>query len=206
MLKDKVAKSGDPILMHGTRHLCSSIDPRAEGEKWARSIYHPSMKNYVVLGVGCGYHLRALEPMVSQGGRILAIELDCRLKEFLSSQPPFASCVEIAFFPQYSDKEQDQILKLLPQSSLRIVRFDPCYRLFPLPYSQIEKLLLGRDPQALKQLTFQREELSWTHAISKTLPAGEKHRALSIKDLPLSRAGGDAEEKTIWSLLRELVK
>ena len=84
------AKSGAPtlqvVLSDGRkRFLHSPYDPQEEAQRWAVLQEFGPRDIVVVFGIGLGYHVRELVPLLSPTNRLILVEADPSLQNYLAS-------------------------------------------------------------------------------------------------------------------------
>jgi hypothetical protein len=84
------AKIGAPtlqvVLSDGRkRFLHSPYDPQEEAQRWAVLQEFGPRDIVVVFGIGLGYHVRELVPLLSPTNRLILVEADPSLQNYLAS-------------------------------------------------------------------------------------------------------------------------
>lgn len=81
------SKKSEPILSYNGKLLASSVDAQKEASAWVErnGAQLSQVKNVIVLGVGCGYHLSALQ-LKRPEIKIVAVDLVEELISFTRSQ------------------------------------------------------------------------------------------------------------------------
>lgn len=129
------------------RHLCSTVDPSKEAEQWDQ--HHASRtaacKAIIVLGIGCGYHLRALKKK-SRSIRVIGVE---------SSKPVQAAALQVHPLDLHSDEFVDsadhQIVREATREPYAVLVHEATAFGDPTLY-QTRNFLLGRTPSGLRWL------------------------------------------------------
>src|SRR6516162_293586 len=69
-----MAKNSELTFTVDGRHLCSSINPSKEAKSWVvhHEKYWKNCETVIVVGLGCGYHVRALQ--IAGCPHVIAVE------------------------------------------------------------------------------------------------------------------------------------
>lgn len=60
-------------------YLCSKVDPIKEAERWADTVYEEDREEFVVYGIGLGYHIKALSKKLKSYQRLYVIDVNVDL-------------------------------------------------------------------------------------------------------------------------------
>jgi hypothetical protein len=207
MLEKVRSKDGNLVAKYDGRWLASSVRPIEEAQKWVSQLpvtIH-KVRTVIVLGVGCGYHLKALAKTLNNK-KILAIDTNADFIKFCDEHHG----VDLAHvqFAQASDTTElfknNKLIKTI-QASYFIVEYKPVVELDIEKYAELKTNLLGRDFSAFRELYNKREDLKKILSIYK--PTIDVSEPLTIKLLihMLKDNSGDCNAKML-RILRELVK
>jgi hypothetical protein len=146
------AKNSELIFTMNGRHLCSSFNPTREAHQWA-TFHQPQWKDceaIVVLGVGCGYHIRALQSL----SKAQVVALD--------SNPSIVAAALRVHPLDLKDSDtiaveevSSSILPALEQATRKpysVLIHEPSAFARPEWFSSTKDFLLGRNPKGLQWL------------------------------------------------------
>ncbi|MCM2283006.1 MAG: hypothetical protein NDI61_14285 [Bdellovibrionaceae bacterium] len=207
MISVETSRCGMPVITKDGRYLASSVDPVREAEAWAHDCRASlgGVKAVAILGLGSGYHVRALmaqEPQLT----ILVIESDARVAEavlrLMPEIPAKIVCVE-SDWSQLLDHERARALTHIP---FVVARHAPSCQFDCLFYQRAEALILARDRAGFFLQLRDRPALLRSVARDKleAIPVGP----ISIKTVLDVLRPDSAEEREVlmWKILGELVK
>ena len=212
MISIEATRSGHSVLRKNGRLLGSSIDPMREAVQWTEKV---SAKNQVVvLGLGTGYHV--VELMKRPGAKVLTIEADPEVVEKALCLNPTLSRHDIVVEPNWQYLVHSARFRDALQGIFEIAPHGPSVQIEPDYFSNVERLLLGRDKISfLLQLKLRPELLALLDADAIALLAeqesGEllsaKNEAISVKTVKklFSNRADHSVERRLWRVLEELV-
>jgi hypothetical protein len=107
MIQTETSRSGHFILKRDGRFLASSFDPVREGHVWAAHAVGTAealgCHTFLVLGLGCGYHVSSLSSAMTDAGhvdkKILVIEASAEVAKETLAQITFAPNVTVLVEP-----------------------------------------------------------------------------------------------------------
>lgn len=145
-----MARNSELVFTLDGRHLSSAINPTREAHQWVS--HHQSQwkdrESVIVLGLGCGYHVRALK--AATAAQVLVLEPDLGVIKSALRVHPF-------------DLQESQIFRLEDASSLRrhpalqeatkrsycVLTHEPSAFLYRELFGTAKQFLLGRQREGL---------------------------------------------------------
>ena len=147
------AKNSELIFTLKGRHLCSSINPTREAHQWA-SVHQESWKDcdaIIVLGIGCGYHVRALQG-ISQA-QVVAIDPNQEVvAAALRVHPLDLKETEALALDSTSKFEKCLPLEQATRKSYAVLVHEPSAASHPELFTELKDFLLGRRAEGLQWL------------------------------------------------------
>jgi hypothetical protein len=219
-----IAKNGLPVIKKNGRYMSSSVDPAKEAQTWAeramelvhtrsaRKTQAPVPAHIFVLGLGAGYHIVALKKICPQS-EIVVLENDPLVVSAAESLQPQLQTERIAHIISEPEVrrliENKKFCEFLNKPYL-ILKHGPSLQVEPEYFTEVERLLIGRDPLAFLVLLKTRPELYSLldpEAINRLLGNGGSE-LVSIKTIQklFSKSSGFNQERRMWKVLEELVK
>jgi hypothetical protein len=197
----ETAKNSELIFTSGGRHLCSTIHPTKEARQWIA--HHESLwkncRTIIVLGLGCGYHVRALK-MINTPARVFVLEPSQEIMQAALKIHPFdLGQSEIAIWKNRKDLEDNYHLRNITKKSYAVLTHEPSAFANPEFYADAKQFLLGRDTAGLRWL-FENREMA--------APEISEPQEISIKTLdPLwqKQLAGEEPLQPVMHALRELI-
>jgi hypothetical protein len=179
------AKNSELIFTVDGRHLCSSVNPTKEAQQWTTN-HQDHWKDcgaVIVLGLGCGYHVRALRTATHL--EVVAVETDpAVISAALRVHPLDLKESEIVSFAEESDLTQSDALIRATRKSYAVVLHDASIFTKRSQMLAVRRFLLGRQKDGLEWL-FKNRNLPFT--------GHTQNFSAASPDLP------------IWNALRELI-
>jgi hypothetical protein len=200
------AKSGHAVAKWAGRLVCSSVQPLLEADAWAKKNAPRvrGLQQVLVLGVGCGYHLAALQrecPSVA----ILAVDTQKELID-LAKRENGLDVTDIQFLAvadQHAFVKSAKVQRFV-KSEYSVLKFAPAISTSPAIYKEIEDLALGRVGQGFHFILSQRPELF--EVLDAERAMAQPRELISIKNVEAAiRGGTDAMAGLLIRALRELV-
>ena len=186
----ETSRTGAEVLIVGNLATASLVNPEREAEQWAdvqmkRVLASRSMETIVVIGVGSGFHIRALQNKISDRDlkcSIVAIDTCVESIQFVSPQISNVAILHanlengIDFFFARED-----VSPWLVQT-FTLLKHKPTIARVGAPLRNLETWLVGRTPEAFSA------HLKLRPQIAAALNAGRAHRIaetplVSIRDL-----------------------
>ena len=140
------------VQMDRKLYLCSRIDPLKEGEAWAENTYDPSIKYFIIYGMGLGYHIKALKQKLHQEQKIYILESN---KQVYETCLPYIS-KEILEDPRIQILHTKNPIKMrdlfnkIPMNESQFTAYLPCVKVIPPSLIGIKQLV---EKQLLKKNT-----------------------------------------------------
>jgi hypothetical protein len=195
------AKNSELTFTVDGRHLCSSHNPTREAQSWVID-HRAELENcegVIVLGVGCGYHIRAL--MTTLQIQVVVVEAHRSIAEAsLRAHPLDLSEANVVVAADLTTVRESRVLKTLTTKSYAVIGFEPSFAQSPEFYRAARTFMLGRSVEGLAWL-FGNRGMSLPHRI-------ENRGGVSLKaldgDLQLQREGR-APLQPLLQALRELI-
>ncbi|RME14218.1 MAG: hypothetical protein D6797_09350 [Bdellovibrio sp.] len=172
MLEIRKSRNGQTVALWDGRHLCSSIDPLAEAQKWCQG-YQKKIERggaLVVLGLGCGYHV---EELLKENHLIIVIEKQEKLIDLFSQRCTSASLYLLS--GKVEELFKEEVLISVLRGHYQVLDHDPSQITDLLFYKKVRRLLLGRRVEEAKAILKRRkdvrpiqiqEDLSSDHLVS----------------------------------------
>ncbi len=183
MVERVQTKKKQVALKCNGKFICSSVDPLAEASKWVEKYKSQIIrhKQAVVLGVGCGYHLVALQKQFV-GLNIIAIDTNHEFIKFCESEHAL-DLSNVTFLEIHNADQLNESRRLgkVLQNRYAILRFVPATQVDEKIYSKMTELLTGRTAEAAVFLSHIRKELSAILKLSSEAVLGNE--LISIKTL-----------------------
>lgn len=217
MIDIEPSRSGHPVLRKDGRYLASSLDPVREADLWLASCEEQigDAPNIVVLGLGSGYHVRALLARFPQRN-IVALEGDADVASAVARLMPDIPSETICFVGDGTRLFEHPRLRSAVHGVFRLLIHAPSCQAMPEYYQRIKMCLLARDRQGLELQLRARPELANVLDMRRllTLPPApiSVKSVLSLLCAPKIARGDTAEtgrnerEILFWRALGELVK
>ena len=149
------SKSGNATLLgifpDGTQKaLHSKYDPINEAEQFIETIYSKEKANYVLIGLGLGYHLNSLHKKISSEDRIIIIEKNPFLFRLALSQNDFSRILKNPKVSWHIDINPDQIEQIFfeDRANLALNGFTP---VILKPLMELEKVYYNLIQQEIEQ-------------------------------------------------------
>ncbi|MCB0349612.1 MAG: hypothetical protein KDD38_00415 [Bdellovibrionales bacterium] len=162
MIEVVQTKSLLPAIKWNGNFICSSIDPMLEAQKWVdkNKTRIIRQKQVIVLGVGCGHHLVALQKNFP-GLHILAVDVQNEFIQFAQREHALelSNVVFVNAHTANSFKSNPRLLSAL-NSRYAVLVFAPAHQKASALYMEFEELLLGRTDAGANFLCQVRKELS----------------------------------------------
>jgi len=128
------SRSGIPTLLRvspdgSKKSLHSKYDPIQEATQFIDAIYSNENSNYILIGLGLGYHLKDLNRRISPQGRIIIFEKNPSLVRLALSQNSFSDALSNPGVSIYIDADPNKIEKILHEdrATLAIHGYTPIY-------------------------------------------------------------------------------
>jgi hypothetical protein len=147
------AKNSELIFTFGGRYLCSSINPTKESQQWVASQQErwKDSDAIIVLGLGCGYHVRALRSI--SHADVVAVETNRTMISAASRVHPLdLKESDVVHFESESDLASSPALVRATQKSYTVLLHDPSVFLRRDLFLAARRFLLGRNQDGLKWL------------------------------------------------------
>lgn len=203
-------QSGESILKWNGKFLCSRVDPHKEAEQWIHQVTKEvgQVKNLIVLGLGCGFHIEALRRH-RPNANILVIERFKEVVDFYKNQyqESFKS-ISVICVESLTDILNSAHMQLAVKEWYTVLPHQPSYFMDRQFYSAVKSALNGRSLQSLRFILEQRPLYKKIISVESIFsqndgePLGLKTLAESVKaDLV-----GSSREAMLISTLRELIK
>ena len=149
----ETAKNSELIFTVSGRHLCSSVHPTKEAQQWIS--YHQALwqncRTIVVLGLGCGYHVRALKNATDADVVVLEASREV-IQAALRVHPLDLRESEIVHWSSVEVLKASKALIAATKSSYAVLIHEPSAFGNPELYSQTKEFLLGRKSDGLRWL------------------------------------------------------
>jgi|GEM_PF-4752159 len=149
----ETARNSELIFTYQQRHLCSSIHPTREAQQWAS--YHQAKwrecRSIIVLGLGCGYHVRALK--MATDARIVVLEPSREvIQAALRVHPLDLSESELLHWNSVESVTAFSALAEATKNSYAVLVHEPSAFANPSLYLETKEFLLGRKENGLRWL------------------------------------------------------
>ncbi len=120
--------------------LCSHVNPQGEAQIWADSILGASAGQWIVLGVGAGFHLRALTLRFPED-EFLFLDFDANVE----LRAPIGDRKKIIILEPLFESGQvfNQVILNCLKTGFRVISFKPSWSGLETNFRRIESLLLG---------------------------------------------------------------
>lgn len=149
----ETARNSELIFTYQRRHLCSSIQPTREAQAWIA--HHQKQwrdcRTIIVLGLGCGYHVRALK--MATDARVLVLEPSREvIQAALRVHPLDLNESDLFHLPT-----TEAVAGILPiaeatKNSYCVLVHEPSAFAHPSLYLETKEFLLGRKASGLRWL------------------------------------------------------
>lgn len=196
----ETARNSELIFTLRGRHLCSSIHPTKEAQQWIahhHSLWH-ECRSIIVLGLGCGYHVRALK--MSPDAKVLVLEPSRDvIQAALRVHPLDLSEAELFHWTSVNDITVVPALVEATKQSYAVLLHEPSAFSNPDLYTETKEFLLGRKEQGLRWLF---------HNRGVEMPAMSETREINFKTLDFlwhKQLQGEAPVQPTMQALRELI-
>lgn len=205
MLRISKAKNGSRVLSWAGKALCSAYDPEKEARNWAQRVKktHPEARRFIVLGLGAGYQLRALELEFPQA-KVYAIEAKLEVVEFYNKYvAKSGENVECHYLKDYDAFLSSELLQNIIDKSFQVVSFSPARETNSEFYRDVQELLLARRVEDFNKYIQQNDGFE----IFKSISIGRE--LLTIKDLNELMEEPKSKSTKLYSavkILNELVR
>lgn len=198
----ETARNSDRIFSCGGRHLCSTVDPTREADQWvqAQAGLIGGCQSVIVLGLGCGYHVRALKRLNEFRVHVLETSEEVIHAAF-KIHPLDLFPGDVLPLPDLESLFENEEIKDASRESFAVVLHEPSLALNPTLYHQTRDFLLGRHPKGVRWLFVNR---GWEAPRLEELSEG----LLSLKGLDpfLDRQSrGEIAPLPLLLALRELI-
>jgi hypothetical protein len=148
-----LAKNSELIFTQQGRHLASSVHPTREAHQWVA--HHEAQwkdaETILVLGIGCGYHLRALASTSKK--RVIGCDIN---KDFvrgaLRIHPLDLKESEMCLFENLNDLEHNTALTKATQTSYAVLVHEASVFANRPLFQEAQHFLLGRTRAGLQWL------------------------------------------------------
>ncbi len=213
MMEVKLSQTGFPILLVEGKPLVSQRDPLKEAKAWVdlHKTQFTAVNSVFVLGVGCGYHLVALQETFH--GRIVAIESNLNFLSFAREHLSL-NLTDVYLLPwvTWDSFRDDRKVREAIGGTYAVINHLPSQTTARAVYREIQDLLIGRTLDDFESLLSVRSDLN--HNLSrKSLLNWRKCREfaapdqrLSIRDLKEVFKSGSDKDISMVNLLMELVR
>jgi hypothetical protein len=146
-----VAKNSELVFKVAGRHLASAFNPTKEAHGWIN--HHQEIwrdcETIIVLGVGCGYHLRALKS--ASGAKILALDRDKKIiQAALRIHPLELSESEVAVLAPLTEISAHPAFIQATRGSYAVLVHEASAFVRPELYQSAKDFLLGRTAEGLR--------------------------------------------------------
>lgn len=148
-----LAKNSELIFTDQGRSLCSQVNPTREAHQWV-SHHEASWRDreaIIVLGVGCGYHLRALAAAANVA--VFGCDLNCaHIAGALRIHPLDLREANLIHFTKTEDLASNNALRNVTQKSFAVLLHEPTAFVHSDSYRRAKHFLLGRTADGLAWL------------------------------------------------------
>jgi hypothetical protein len=200
------SKNDETVVRRDGRYLASSINATRESEQWL-NLHRAQLQGAhvaIVLGVGCGYHLREL---AKQFQNLKIIAMDCQEELIAIAKAEHSVDLMHVQFLHVNDLKsitESEVLKQALAQFYTVLNFGPAQSGFEKLYSQIEEFVCGRVLHGLSYLMHLRGENFGKKLFC--VDAHAKNKLISIKDLLQCESSiSDLKTRSCLMALRELV-
>jgi hypothetical protein len=218
VISKESARTGLPVLKKNGRFIDSSIDPAREALAWVEKqapvgqLVGQSVgqlfDQWIVLGIGSGYHVAALvahlaESKISQP--ILVIDNDNELVDAAKIICPSLSACKIVVETDWRKLVDNVDFCDAVGSVYKICEYGPSFQIDPVYFKAVHSLLRGREKVSFLHLLKTRPDLLSSlnpQAILK-LP-DEPVSVRTMCDL-FSEQAFSSRERRLWRILEELI-
>jgi len=196
----ETAKNSELIFTLAGRHLCSSVQPSREAQQWIS--YHQSLwencQTVIVLGLGCGYHVRALK-MATDANILVLDSSRAVIEAALRVHPLDFRDSDIIFWDSVQNLSFSKPLIAATKNAYAVLIHEPSAFENPDLFLTTKAFLLGRKAEGLRWLFQNRglpipEFIDGTE-INMTTLDGVWHRQLA----------GNEHSQPVMQALRELI-
>jgi hypothetical protein len=209
MISIEPSRSGHPVLRKNGRYLASSVDPVRDAEKWLESVGErlSDVPAIVVLGLGCGYHARALlrrKPDL----RVVLVESDPEVAKHACEFIPEIAVEMICAEPDWTKLLDHAALRTITSGLFRVVRHPSSCQADSAYYDRAEALLLSHDRLGFFLQLRDRPELLRAMLMDRldSLPQQPVSVKSVLSVLRPTGLGVSERELLLWKILGELVK
>lgn len=204
MIEIVTSKSGQPVVRRDGRLLASRFEPATEAAAWLerRRTLLDNVRTVFVLGLGAGYHVRALTEQTT--ARVHVLEPDAELIEVVRELHDFPARTLIEHVDSARELRASKTVRESLKESFIVLEYAPGRHGFESWFKEASVQLVAREWGAL---TWQWQLKTGTSLDAQ--PRVEKTAApLTIYDLEQTELVQDGEERErmLIKALRELVK
>ena len=153
-IESLASRAGHKIFTYSQMSLCSRVDPVKEAERWVDRCSGDvkEAQAILVVGVGCGYHLKCLVDRF-RGKKIYALDVEPSVLDAVHQIHRLDLC-SVRFLQASSASnllENSQLKSVLAERHV-ILKFGPATQLYQDNYDDIHRALLGRNEVGLQLL------------------------------------------------------
>ncbi|MEQ1875772.1 MAG: hypothetical protein ABL958_03940 [Bdellovibrionia bacterium] len=195
--------------------LASRTDPVREARGWAER-FGPlvrGVRSIFVLGIGGGFHIREL---AKQNPRKKIVAVDFVEELVLKYRESADRDVQSVYVERPHDLFEIEAVREALTGSFVVGRHSPSIKCAPQFYADVDRLLIGRDPQAFYSQVQSRPDdlglfgkISFQPVRTRGLVDAHDRKPVSINQISQSirKKGGPFDDRAmVWLLLSELVK
>ncbi|OFZ17856.1 MAG: hypothetical protein A2Z20_05760 [Bdellovibrionales bacterium RBG_16_40_8] len=207
MIERSQSRNKKNILTRNGHLLCSQIDPMREAQRWVDKHRErlSSQKRAIILGVGCGYHLVALEKMLPALD-ILAIDTEIEPIDFTCREHSLDLMnTKMILINNSCEFKENQKIQNVVKTRYDVLKFAPATAMNEKTYALYLNYLVGRTEEGLQFLLSHRPNLK--NALNYELLSSVGNDLISIKTIEAAAIHKEqSRENLIFLALRELVK
>lgn len=208
LLKLETARNGESVFTVDGRSLVSSFDPSKEAHAWAQNALEQiaDRKSAIVIGAGCGYHIKALKNLRSDLA-ILTIESSEKIATSVLDIHPSLNASDIIIAATPFELTDSLKFRDFITGRFAILTHPAQAFMREAWTADVTRFLTGRDSLAfLLQLRMRPELYALFDEEKIAALAGQQNpiSILTIRDLfkPEAKA---SRERRLWRVLEELI-
>lgn len=123
-------------------YLCSKVDPVKEAERWADTVYEEAKEEFIVYGIGLGYHIKALNMKLKSYQRLYVIDANVNLWHQIKEYSCYNDLLSMSCKVYITDEIQE-ITKVINRvgGEGKLILYWPSVKLIPSQLYQLKHLL-----------------------------------------------------------------
>lgn len=123
--------------------LCSKYNPLKEGEDWANSVYDENVENFLVYGIGMGYHIDALIKKIKSNQKLYVIDAQVALWNQIKGYSPISRLLDNSYEILITENLEEIVglLDRVHKNNSKFIIYEPSIKVIPNHLYKLKNIL-----------------------------------------------------------------